>query len=190
MIRATAVIPRSERPGRETSVDAERPARRSGAKPFLTGAAVGAGLAWLLDPDQGHRRRRLLADRVAAAARRSSRRSVRALRVAAGRAEGRARGFLHRLRPPVAGEPADDATLAHKVESVVFRDRRFPKGQISVNAEEGEVFLRGEVDEPDLIRDLEEAVRRVPGVRGVENLLHLPGTPAPASHTGRRANRS
>jgi osmotically-inducible protein OsmY len=87
--------------------------------------------------------------------------------------EGRARGFFHRLRPSPT-EPPDDVTLVHKVESIVFRDPTFPKGQINVNAEEGRVFLRGQVDRPELIRELEEAVRRVPGVRGVENRLHLP----------------
>jgi osmotically-inducible protein OsmY len=78
-------------------------------------------------------------------------------------------------------------TLVDRVESIVFRDPRFPKGQISINAEQGEVFLRGQVARPELIQDLEEAVRKVPGVRGVENLLHLPGTPAPTSHAVRRA---
>jgi osmotically-inducible protein OsmY len=87
---------------------------------------------------------------------------------------------------PAAKEPPDDVTLTHKVESVVFRDPKFPKGQININAEEGEVFLRGQVDRPELIQELEEAVRDVPGVRSVENLLHLPGTPAPSGHVPRR----
>ena len=41
----------------------------------------------------------------------------------------------------------------------------------------------------ELIQDLEQAVRNVRGVSGVENLLHLPGTPAPASQTGRDVPR-
>jgi hypothetical protein len=154
------------------------------ARSFAVGAAVGGTLAYLLDRERGHRRRRLLVDRAAASARRTTRRGARAIRVARARAEGHTRGFLHWLRPPVEEAP-DDVTLVHKVESVVFRDRRFPKGEVSINAEEGEVFLRGQVERPELIRDLEEAVRNVPGVRGVENLLHLPGTPAPTRH-GRR----
>lgn len=163
----------------------EKPSGAWSARSFLTGAAVGVTLAYLLDREQGHGRRRLLVDRAVASARRSSRQGSRAIRVAVARAEGHARGFVHRLRPS-AKEPPDDVTLAHKIESVVFRDPRLPKGQISINAEEGEVFLRGQVDRPELIHDLEEAVRNVPGVRGVENLLHLPGMPAPASHGGRR----
>jgi osmotically-inducible protein OsmY len=54
-----------------------------------------------------------------------------------------------------------------------------PKGQINVNAENGVIVLRGEVEEPDLIRDLEQKTRKVQGVQEVENLLHTPGTPAP-----------
>jgi osmotically-inducible protein OsmY len=93
------------------------------------------------------------------------------------------RGLVHRLRRSPARE-LDDVTLAHKVESVVFRDARRPKGQISINAEQGAVFLRGQVESPELIDDLEQAVRAVAGVRSVENLLHLPGTPAPRPRGG------
>jgi len=74
----------------------------------------------------------------------------------------------------------DDVTLARKVETEIFRDAEVPKGQINVNAENGVVVLRGEVDEPELIRDLEEKTRNVQGVQEVENLLHTPGTPVPA----------
>jgi osmotically-inducible protein OsmY len=148
------------------------------------GAAVGAGLAYLLDPDVGRRRRRLLQQRGAALARRRTRALARRARAAALRARGRARGLLHRLhaRPH---EPVDDVTLAHKVETVLFRDQAVPKGKISINAEGGSVFLRGEVERPELIHDLEERVRAIAGVRRVENLLHLPGTPAPTARGGR-----
>ena len=54
-----------------------------------------------------------------------------------------------------------------------------PKGQIDVNAEDGVVVLRGEVERPELIKDLEEKTRSVQGVKDVENLLHTPGTEAP-----------
>jgi hypothetical protein len=73
----------------------------------------------------------------------------------------------------------DDVTLARKVETEIFRDAEVPKGQINVNAENGVVVLRGQVEEPELIRDLEEKTRNVQGVQEVENLLHTPGTPAP-----------
>jgi BON domain-containing protein len=78
----------------------------------------------------------------------------------------------------------DDAELAHKVESVVFRDDTLHKGDVSINAENGTVFLRGQVDSPDTIVRFERAVRDVEGVDGVENLLHVPGTPAPHAKGG------
>jgi osmotically-inducible protein OsmY len=71
-------------------------------------------------------------------------------------------------------------TLARKVETEIFRDAEVPKGQINVNAENGKVVLRGEVEKPALIKDLEERTRKVQGVREVENLLHTPGSAAPA----------
>jgi len=74
----------------------------------------------------------------------------------------------------------DDAALARKVESVIFRDRKVAKGKIDVNAADGVVWLRGEAKTPDLIKQLEEQAARVPEVRRVENLLHLPKTPAPS----------
>jgi osmotically-inducible protein OsmY len=72
-------------------------------------------------------------------------------------------------------------TLAHKVQSELFRRAHVPKGQIDINAEEGVVFLRGVVEWHEDIARIEASAQRLTGVRGVENLLHLPGTPAPAS---------
>lgn len=43
---------------------------------------------------------------------------------------------------------------------------------------DGVISIRGMVVHLEKIREAEERVRRVPGVVGVENLLHLPGTPA------------
>ena len=177
-----------------------RVARRAGAGrrpvgkrrvsgPFLLGAAIGAALAYTFDPERGRRRRRVARDRVVGASRRSARSLARTVRVTAAQTRGHAQGLAHRLHPG-AVEELDDATLAHKVESVLFRDQRVPKGKISINAESGCVFVRGQVDSPELIAQLEKAVRKIPGVRDVENLLHLPGTPAPASHrAGRLGHR-
>jgi osmotically-inducible protein OsmY len=103
---------------------------------------------------------------------------VRSARNRARQAEGHCRGLAHRLSNEPTAE-LDDAELAHKVESILFRDPSAPKGKININAESGRVFLRGQVDGHELVLELERAVRQIPGVRDVENLLHLPGTPAP-----------
>src|SRR4051794_14584856 len=75
----------------------------------------------------------------------------------------------------------DDATIAHRVETVLFRDDDVPKGQINVNAENGRVYLRGTIDDAELISRLERMARDVRGVRGVVNLLHAPGSPVPSA---------
>ena len=56
-----------------------------------------------------------------------------------------------------------------------------PKGKINVNVEDGVVYLRGELEQPDLIEDLEAQARKVQGVRAVENLLRQEASPRPAS---------
>jgi osmotically-inducible protein OsmY len=144
---------------------------------FALSAALGAAVAYLFDPQSGRRRRAVLRDRGAALARKSFRRLGRAQRHAQAEAYGLSQK-AHHLREEAKPRP-DDATLAQKVETEIFRDPEVPKGQINVNAENGTVVLRGEVNTPDLIRDLEERTRKVQGVEEVENLLHLPGTPAP-----------
>src|SRR5436305_623036 len=72
----------------------------------------------------------------------------------------------------------DDITLARKVETEIFRGRGAPKSTVDVNVVDGVVWLRGEVKRPEQIRRLEQKAREVPEVKGVENLLHLPKTPA------------
>jgi osmotically-inducible protein OsmY len=44
-----------------------------------------------------------------------------------------------------------------------------------VQALAGVVELRGQIDDPAVIEDLERRARNVTGVRDVRNLLHLPG---------------
>jgi osmotically-inducible protein OsmY len=91
-------------------------------------------------------------------------------------------GQLKSAAPGVGREPADqrlnDPALARKVESEVFRDDAIPKGSLSVNAEYGVVYLRGEVPSREVMDQLTERTREVDGVRAVENLTHLPGEPA------------
>jgi osmotically-inducible protein OsmY len=149
--------------------------------PFFLAAAIGGvALAYYLDGANGRRRRHQTRDRAVSLARHGSRRGRKFLHHASSDAYGLGRRLVHRL--PHAQPELDDATLAHKVESILFRDRDVPKGEINVNAEKGVVFLRGQVDRPELVGDLEARVRKVRGVRGVQNLLHTGGgRPEPPS---------
>ena len=140
------------------------------------GALVGAALAYLFDPQSGRRRRAMLRDRSARLARQGGRSAARAGGTVAAEAHGVTQKVQHLKEEP---KEYDDATLAQKVQSEIFRDSDVPKGQINVNAEDGIVVLRGEVDRPELMEELVDKTRKVQGVRDVQNLLHLPGTPAP-----------
>ena len=141
---------------------------------FALAGAIGAALAYFFDPDSGRRRRRIALDKGGKYFRQSRQQAG----VAAAQAQGLKEKATHRQEEPKP-QP-DDVTLARKVETEIFRDAEVPKGQINVNAEDGVVYLRGEVEEPDLIKDLESKARSVQGVLGVENLLHVPGDEAPA----------
>jgi osmotically-inducible protein OsmY len=95
---------------------------------------------------------------------------------------GQAKGMTGSA-PGVGREPAEqrlnDPALAAKVESEVFRDQQIPKDKLSVNVENGSVYLRGEVPDQNTMDELIARARKVDGVKGVENLTHLPSEAAP-----------
>jgi osmotically-inducible protein OsmY len=95
----------------------------------------------------------------------------------ADRYAGQLKGAAPGWREP-AEERLNDPALARKVESEVFRDDALPKGSISVNAEYGVIYFRGEVPSQEVMEELTKRGRSVDGVRAVENLTHLPGEPA------------
>jgi len=120
---------------------------------FIFAGAVGAALAYFFDPDNGRKRRKAAIKKAA-------------------------KGLGQAGRKPQAARAnaqPDDPTLADRVKSEIFRDADVPKEQVNVSVEDGVVHLRGELEEPDLIEDLEAQARQVQGVRGVENLLHASG---------------
>ena len=143
---------------------------------FALGAVLGGFISFLFDPQNGKRRRHVAFDRARGLLRRGRRKAEQGGRLVAAEAYGIKQKATH-LREEE--KSFDDVTLARKVETEIFRDPDVPKGQINVSAARGVVELRGEVDRPELIDELVERARNVQGVRDVENLLHLPGTPAP-----------
>jgi osmotically-inducible protein OsmY len=153
------------------------------------GMALGAVIAFFLDPRAGRRRRRTARDRAVSRVRRGERRAAMRARRAESRTLGVARRTVNAARRGHR-EPVDDVTLARKVESELYRRARIPKGHLSINAEDGGVvFLRGVMDRPEEIERTAAVARKITGVRAVENLIHLPGTPAPASRPkSERAN--
>src|SRR5262245_18812558 len=146
---------------------------------LLTYVGLGAGLVYFFDPQQGRRRRAMAGDRIGAFFRKQTRQGEQLAGSATGQAQALKQKATHLQEEPKP-QP-DDVTLAQKVETEIFRDADVPKGQINVNAENGKVYLRGEVAQPALISDLEERARKVQGVHEVENLLHTPGAEAPTT---------
>lgn len=123
-------------------------------------AAAGAAAMYYLDPDRGRARR------------------------------AKARSRVERLRSTRAtvSTSYNDPTLAQKVASELFAGRDIPSDRVVINSEYGVITLRGEVDTPEQIRELEAAAATIPGVRGVQTLLHLPNTPPPNKAEAIRAS--
>ena len=141
-------------------------------------AVGGALVAFFLDPVSGRRRRAEARQRADGFLRRRSREAGRLGRSAGAEAYGVAQQAAH-MRERGPKDDLNDPAIARKVESEIFRDPEVPKGQINVSVHDGIVELRGEVPQPEMIDDLVAKARSVPEVKEVENLLHLPGTPAP-----------
>lgn len=142
----------------------------------ISGFVTGAIVYWM-DPDRGRRRRHMARDRMFARMRRVSRGARGMWRGAAAETYGVSHRIVHLVPRPT--DVADDETLRQRVESQLFRDRHVHKGDLNINCEHGMVILRGELHSPMEIAQVEERVRRIPGVRGVQNLLHPHGTAAP-----------
>lgn len=96
----------------------------------------------------------------------------------------RVRALGHKLfagvRHALPGTPSyDDQTLKAKVETELFREEHALKGLVNVNVQHGVTQLRGQIDSAELIEELVGRTQKIRGVSEVENLLHVPGTPAP-----------
>jgi osmotically-inducible protein OsmY len=100
-------------------------------------------------------------------------------------AAGKAKGAVAAATPSVPGshriEDVDDVTLARKVETEIFRSADAPKGDVSVDVQAGVAYLRGTVADDAWIQRLADDAKKVDGIKGVKNLLHRPGTPAPTA---------
>jgi len=145
---------------------------------LLFGAAAGAAAAHFLDPQSGRRRRHEMRDQTVSKMHAGAGQAVSTASYAAGKAKGAV--ATHTPGGPRLEDP-DDVTLARKVETEIFRAPDAPKGDVSVDVQAGVASLRGEVADEQWITRLEEDAEKVDGIKGVNNLLHPPGTPAPAA---------
>jgi osmotically-inducible protein OsmY len=154
-------------------------------KSFVLGAVAGAGAAYLMDPERGRGRRAKAIDMVGGRVRRGALKVERKSRYA----EGVIAGVQHRLEHPGLAEPeVDDRTLKDRVESMIFGPD-LPKANVVIDVVDGVVTLRGQLKRPDQIKAAEAAAASIPGVKGVQNLLHPPGQSAPNKAEAERASR-
>jgi hypothetical protein len=144
--------------------------------PFDLSAAVGgAALAYFLDPQNGRRAALTRRDQALSLARHATKRARKLVHHASSDATGTSAPRRSRS-PPGHGRRARRRHPRGQVESIVFRNHDVPKGQININAENGVVFLRGQVERPELVERFEKRVRKVGGVKDVETSCTRPST--------------
>jgi hypothetical protein len=152
--------------------------RRGGPRPssVIAGAVAGAAAVYFFDPQRGPARRAQFVEWSGA----RLRRGWHAVNQMGLQTRSSAAALPQRMVSLRSGSgPVDDLTLRDRVESEVFRDPDLPKGQINFDVESAVVTIRGQVENAFQIASIEKAVLKVRGVTGVENLLHVQGTPAP-----------
>lgn len=150
------------------------------------GAALGAGLMYVLDPERGARRRAMARDKVVHLSHKTS----DAMRKTAEYTRNYTKGFVAEARARLSAEPVDDERLMARVRSALGRAVSHPSS-IEVNVRNGVVSLGG----PVLAEELPRLMRTVEGVRGVRKVVHqlevrqqagsVPGLQGGIARTGR-----
>jgi osmotically-inducible protein OsmY len=154
---------------------------------FLFGSLVGAAFAYFFDPVSGNGRRARLRDQGMSRARHAVGDVERRGRYYANMAQGR---MTEMVSPGPDERTPDDTTLAQRIQSEVFGAADVPKDRLTLDVVNSIATLRGELDSQQEIDDVATRVRQVPGVRGVEVLVHLPGTTAANKEAAIRASRN
>jgi uncharacterized membrane protein/gas vesicle protein len=157
--------------------------RRRGRRALLAGAAAGGVSSYLLDPDQGRRRRALLQDKL----RHSANEITSTADVVARDARNRVHGLKAEAQKLLDREQPSDGHIEHRVNEAIADLSRHPRA-IEVTVTNGRVRLSGPIlrDEVDAVM---ATVARLPGVDVVENDLEVhdqPGSVAALQGEGRR----
>ncbi len=139
---------------------------------FVLGVATGAAARHFLDSS----RRNQLRDQATSKAKSAAQQAASTANYAAHKAKGTVASAT-----PSSATDLDDVGLARKVETEIFRDTAAPKGDVSVDVQAGVAYLRGTVTDGEWIARLGDEAAHVDGIKGVNNLLHEPGKPAPAA---------
>src|SRR3989442_11815609 len=128
----------------------------------MLGAALGAGIMYLLDPDGGRRRRALLRDQLVSA----GHKTTDAVGATSRDVTNRARGVVAELRGRLRREHVGDDVLRERVRARIGSIVGHASA-LETHVSDGRVTLRG----PVLREELDGLLRRVRGVRGVEDAV-------------------
>jgi hypothetical protein len=144
------------------------PVEESGTSFFtvVCAAGLGAAIMYLLDPDNGARRRALVKDKSTHYARLAQQKQDALVRETLHHVQGALATIRSRITPP---EPVDDAVLIERVRAAlghVVRDAT----AIDVRVREGTVTLKGPVTQ-DEMAEIVACAERVRGVQQVDNRL-------------------
>lgn len=133
-------------------------------KKFLLAVIAGVAIEYFVHPGKGSSRRNAVKGQL-------------------GPVSGKLSGGMSSMKSAMPGghdnDNPDDKTLKDRVESEVLRDPKFGRAPINFNVENGIVVIHGELPTQEDIDQLVSQVGSIRNVKGVENLLHLPGTIAP-----------
>lgn len=148
---------------------------------FITGLLLGVGLAYLLDPERGARRRALARDKATSAGKKLAENLEATTRDLRNRASGRAAELKSRF----SREEVGNEVLHDRVRSAIGRVVSHP-GSITVTVWDGRVTLQGQVLE-DEVPGLLRTASRVRGVSEVINELeaHREAGDVPSLQGGR-----
>jgi osmotically-inducible protein OsmY len=147
------------------------------------GAASAAGM-WLFDPDRGAQRRHQLQDQLRSWLKKSKRTVERQVQQGQTKLENTVHKANHRGTNP----PADDQVLVDRIKSELLGQEPFADHDILIEANEGVVVLRGQVDDRVVREQLETAVAEMVGVELLQSLLHSSGEDAPNKAAALRAS--
>jgi hypothetical protein len=132
-------------------------------KDVVTGAGIGAALAFMMDPAAGGRRRALVRDKAV----RATRKTRDGLDATGRDITYRARGIMAATRGRFSREEVADGRLVERVRAKLGRVCSHPRA-IDVEARDGEITLRG----PILSAEIDDLLAVTAAVRGVSSVIN------------------
>jgi uncharacterized membrane protein len=155
---------------------------------WISGAALGAGFMYLMDPDRGRRRRAGVRDKMVHGLHRTS----NGVEVAARDMAHRTQGVAARARGRLLQHQVDEPVLVARVRAKLGRLVSHPHA-IEVTADQTKVTLRGLVLTQEM-DDLIKGIESIPGVKQLDNQLkayenyeHIPSLQGGRTRAGERS---